>query len=231
MFGWLKGKPKIEGGLGYFGLEDWWLSTFSQDEREYIENIYRPISSRDFDVSQKDGKFSSTYNPVNIGDHHKPLTEGKIGFTTQTAVSLLSSLSGWFRKAQDRSIAKRILAKAEELVKNTDDFLDLHFLYLALIQSAYKARETDPTALDAAIEACKKQIAIAPKAAEEFKRGEYFKTLPEHTGYTQLAIIREKQRDYTEAIQLATQAKRQGWNGDWDKRVERCKAKIQKQGG
>jgi tetratricopeptide (TPR) repeat protein len=207
-FGWFRGKPKIEGELGYFELADWWLSTFSEAEREYIEKIYEPMS---------------------IPSREKPLTKGRISYTSKTAVGLLSGLAGWFRKPQDRSIAKRVLAKAEELGENTGDVLDLHFMYLGMIQSAYKARESDPAALDAAIDACEKQIANAPRAAKAFKREYPTAPLPAHTGYTQLAIIREKQKDYREAIRLASQAKKQGWNDDWDKRIERCKAKLQKE--
>ena len=34
--GFLKGKKRVKGSIGYFGLEDWWLSAFSEDERRYI---------------------------------------------------------------------------------------------------------------------------------------------------------------------------------------------------
>ena len=43
-----------------------------------------------------------------------------------------------------------------------------------------------------------------------------------HTGYEQLAIILEKQREYDEAIDLCKQAQKQTWSGEWDKRIERC---------
>ena len=209
MFGWLKGKQKIEGELGYFGLGDWWLMTFTDKERDYIEKVYQPMS-----IGRSDDK---------------PLTQGKIISTSETAVGLLAGLAGWFQKPADRSIAKRILEKAEELGSSNENILDLHFLYQGMIQSAYKARDTEPGALDTAIEACEKQIAIAPKAAKQFKREYPESTLPAHVGYTQLAIIREKQKDYLEAIRLASQAKKQGWNDDWDKRIERCQAKLKKE--
>ena len=50
-------------------------------------------------------------------------------------------------------------------------------------------------------------------------------TLPAHTGFEQLAIIRERDKDYDEAILLCEEALRHGWSGDWQKRIVRCKSK------
>jgi len=51
--------------------------------------------------------------------------------------------------------------------------------------------------------------------------------LPEHVGYKQLCIIMEKQKNYDEVIRLSKIAKEQGWSGDWDRRIEKCKKKIE----
>ena len=40
--------------------------------------------------------------------------------------------------------------------------------------------------------------------------------LYQHTGYNQLCIIREKQGKWSEVLQLAEQAKTEGWIGDWE---------------
>ncbi len=50
--------------------------------------------------------------------------------------------------------------------------------------------------------------------------------MPSHTGLRQLAIIREKDGEFDAAIQLCRQAKKDGWSGDWDKRIERLEAKL-----
>jgi hypothetical protein len=141
--------------------------------------------------------------------------------------NLLLNLAYLAREPEDRSIANRIHDKAKEFF-DMDDPLDLHHWYRHVIGFAFRGRDPDPVALAETIEACEKQIAIASEAAEDF-RHRISLQLPYHTGYERLAIIREKQRDYTEAIRLATQAKEQGWEGDWDKRIERCKVRIQNQ--
>lgn len=201
-------KPIVEGQLGYFGLGDWWLSTFTEKERNYIERVYKPLT-------------------VGRGANSRPLTQGEILGASGTAVGLLSGLAGWFRKPADLSIAMRILKKADEL--NCPHPLDKHFLYQAMIEIYYRARDVDPAALSRAIDACQKQINIAPQAAKAFKKEYSGTTLPSHVGYTQLAIIREKQKEYSEAISICKQAKKQGWNGDWDQRIARYEKKLYKQ--
>ena len=50
--------------------------------------------------------------------------------------------------------------------------------------------------------------------------------LPEHLGYKQLAIICEKERSYDLAIDLSETALKQGWAGDWQKRIDRCNRRL-----
>jgi tetratricopeptide (TPR) repeat protein len=205
----LFGKPKIEGYIGYFRLEQWWLSVFDDKEREYIERTFQPLST---------------------APHNRPLTKGTIDKTTQSAGALLGALAGWFKKPEDIHIADRIADKALELVRSQNDVLDHHFVLLAAIQVYYKERDVLPGALDKAIAACEEQISIAPKAAQAFKKNRFLQgRLPTHTGYEQLAIIRDKQGGFAEAVRLCEQAQKQGWDGDWDKRIARYGKKIAKQ--
>ena len=85
-----------------------------------------------------------------------------------------------------------------------------------------------PEYLKKAIDACKQQIDLAPKTIDALKTEYKDSTLPSHKGYEQLAIILEKQKTYKEAIDLCGQADKQGWAGDWKKRIERCLKKLEK---
>ncbi|MGB3330684.1 MAG: hypothetical protein WBA46_17110 [Thermomicrobiales bacterium] len=49
--------------------------------------------------------------------------------------------------------------------------------------------------------------------------------LPSHPGFQRLAMNAEKAKDYDRAIRLCEEAKRQGWSGDWDVRIARCRSK------
>ena len=193
---------KIEGEIGYFGLQEWWLSELTKEERNVILSVY---------------------NPLGIGEDS--LIKGKIFSTSQTVIGLLSGLSGWFKKPEYREIGYKIIKKAEELVSDKISFLDLHFLYQSKIQIYYRNRDNDEFALSSAIEACKQQIGISEKAKEAFIK-EMGLPLPWHLGYKQLCIIMEKQKNFEEVIRLSKIAKEQDWSGDWDKRIEKCKKKM-----
>ena len=103
--------------------------------------------------------------------------------------------------------------------------LDQHFAFIEEIKVHYKQREQGPKFLDRAITACEKQIAMSADDSAAFK-ADGFSPLPSHTGFKQLAIIYEKQGNLTGAIDLAKRAKREGWAGDWDKRIARCQKRL-----
>jgi len=128
--------------------------------------------------------------------------------------------------AEDRTIAYRILKKAEELINEQSNILNIHFLFQSKIEIYYRNRDNDANALKEAITACKQQIEIAPKAMIAFRKEYGDTSLPRHRGFEQLAIIKEKQKDFEAAIDISEKAKVQGWAGDWQKRIERCKRKI-----
>jgi hypothetical protein len=102
--------------------------------------------------------------------------------------------------------------------------LDIHFLYSTKVELLYKDRDFVPQGLDKAIQACQQQIDYSNKAAIAFKKKDN-DSLPSHRGYLQLEIIKEKQKSFLEAINLSKKALKQGWAGDWEKRIERCKKK------
>lgn len=195
---------KTKGLIGYFGLESWWLSEFSDDERRHITETFKPLGASD-----------------------DSLTSGNINSTSQTAVGLLQDLAGWFSKDKDRPIAYKLMEKAEELAEGEGSVLDLHFLYGQKLAIYYNDRKT-PGCLEKAIEASKLQIGLAEKAAKAFRSKYKDSPLPGHKGYQQLAIILEKQGQFDEAIELCRKANKQGWAGDWEKRIERCRKKAVK---
>lgn len=198
-----KRNSEAKGLIGYYKLSDWWFSVFTEDERKHLEKLYTPFR----------GGGDATSGSKGI------LTEAQISESGQTVSMFLNGLASFLGK--DRELASRVLKKAEEESLRTDDVMGLHFIYLAMIEIHYRDRDSIAGALELAIEACEKQIALAPKAVIAFNKEYQSQFLPSHTGFKQLAIIREKQGNYKEAIRISTEAKKQGWKGDWDKRIER----------
>ena len=91
-----------------------------------------------------------------------------------------------------------------------------------MIRIYYRDRDRGSDTLQLAIQACEEQINLGPKAGSAFRQEYPESRLPMHTGFEQLTIIREKEKDYAEAIRLSQEAMAQGWNGDWEKRIARC---------
>lgn len=114
--------------------------------------------------------------------------------------------------------------KVIENNQRKQDAFDKHLELTAEIENLYKQRDTDPHALQKAIDCCWEQIALAEKAKKAWLKECVF--MPRHKGYTRLCIFFEKEKQFAKAIEMAEQAKAQGWNGDWDKRIERCRSKL-----
>jgi tetratricopeptide (TPR) repeat protein len=189
MFGVFKTDPAVHGEIEYYNLKDWWLTEFSPEERKHIEAVYGSITSKK--------NFSSSQNGS--------------GF--------LWVLSSWFCKYDDRRLNIKILSKAYDEAKKANSILDLHFTLGMMVENYYRLRDDEPSAFDNAVKACEEQINLAPLASAQFKRQYPHDSLPVHTGYEQLRIIYKKQGEYQKAIALCEQAKKQGWNGKWDKQI------------
>lgn len=194
----------VGGEIEYFGLTDWWLNELTPEERQTIITVYQPF-----------------------GSDKKSFVEGKITYSSQTTTGFLTGLLSWFKKPEYQTISAKIINRMNRIPKKSMPIEDEHFFYQTQIEAYYRNRENDKTALASAIEACKQQISMSEEAKKMFLR-KYHAPLPSHVGYTQLCIILEKHQQYDEVINLAKKAKKQGWNGDWDKRIERCMKKKTK---
>lgn len=90
----------------------------------------------------------------------------------------------------------------------------------------YRRRDDDREALAHAIAACRSMIARSDEFLALFRSLD--RPLPIHKGFEQLAIVLDKQGNQGDAIHLCQQAKREGWSGDWDKRIQRYEAKLRR---
>ena len=216
-FGWRKAKQKetpvrISEGDGMPDLLAWWHSEFTREEQEHILSKYKPLV-----VGLEHGDTDRTQ----LTDIIQP--DGSLGM-----IGSLAALATWFMSPkEDLPLARRIIDKAVSKGEGeTGPILDRHFAYSRMVQVYYRDRTRDENALELAVEACQKQIALGPKASKAFLNEYQNQPLPSHIGFEQLAIIREKERDYCAAIALSQQALEQGWGGDWQKRIERCQRRL-----
>ena len=115
-----------------------------------------------------------------------------------------------------REVTSLGLKEAKDLVESAP----------AAIKEGIPKDEAEALAL--AIDACEKQILLGPEAAKAFLAEYPEDFLPAPHGFQQLAIIQEREKNYTEAIRLCREAMAQGWGGDWEKRIVRCENRLAK---
>ena len=208
---------EIHGYIGHLQLSDWWLSSFDEDERQYIELAFTPLGL---------GIIHEGARPTAEGNS---LLTGSRGLQVYgRAGTFLANLAEWLNKPECRHLARRVIEQAEAIAS---DPLEKHDVFQVMVVVNYRDRKKHPTFLHAAIRACQKQIDIAPEAIRLW-RSQRRRTVPTHNGFEQLAIIREKEGNYAAAIRLSQAALKQGWRGvDWEGRIRRCKRKAAEREG
>lgn len=184
---WRRPEPttKVEGLLGYYGLGEWWLATFSQAERDAIEARYQPMGAR----------------PGN-----SPLTHGRVRSMSQTTVDFLSGLASWFRKVDDATIAQRIREKMDELtqahpVSGPGYYRGRHYTtYVDEITALKRSGDTE------AVERLLLALVDATEA-ESRAKGPRWGVAPAY--YEELAMLYRERKDYAAEVAILERFARQ----------------------
>ncbi len=218
MFNFFKISKEPKGLIAFYSLEDFWLNDFSEEERTYIVKTYQPM---EVGVG------------VGLGLKNQPknsLVEGNISSSSESAATFLSNIAGWFDNPRDRDIARRLIDKSLSLLEKSKNLVDLHYALTSAITIYYKDR-ADELVMEKIIDLCYKQIEISKELIPYLRKELYLtknESLPIHKGYEQLAIILKKEGKFEEVIKISKKAKKEGWAGDWDKRIEFAQKKLKK---
>lgn len=197
------------GVIGFVGLDDWWDSELSNQERRELRDCYRPLGGS--------GNFPDEGNVFSLtGIDNKPLTP-------------LFILNALLNFCTDYSLQKKLIFKGHDLAVTCRKPLDIHFFFASVIKIEYKNRNADGGSILLVKEACKSQISISSKAKSRLlKLSHMHGELPSHEGYDRLVSILDNEKNYKEANTLSKKALSQGWRGDWKDRIERNIIKIKK---
>jgi hypothetical protein len=194
------------GELGYFGLTGWWLSSFSKAQRDHME---------------------AAFCASGLPSGAKPLTRDRGLVAFPTAAALLTTLADHLsEKSQDRGLACKILAQAEERALAEDDILGRHFVYHQMIRLHGRWKDEFADAVNRTYSACYKQIQLAPDAARLLRQTRPDEPLPTHLGYLQASALLEQEGAYERAMELCRQARAGGWGGNWSWRLQRLTRKL-----
>lgn len=167
-------QSKVEGLIAFYKLQEWWFSSFTHDEREYIDSRYQPMEA-----------------PPHT------LTQGKILQREQPAPEFLNSLNTWFRSKNDSAIAERIHQKLIELAKEhpvvkSGYYGGRHFTTYVRDFEILKKNKDLPELENLLIELVK-----ATEAESEIND---MGVAPAY--YSELAILYRKQKEYTKEISI-----------------------------
>jgi hypothetical protein len=190
-------------------LWSWWEETFTEEQRRRIEGLY------DASVSEP-----NTLHPGEAGG----LTRGRV-WSSQSRADLVAEL-GSLCFEHDENLSWKLWNAAEDMARADQNWHAVHFMFQDIGQRYYKLRDSRPDALEKAVAAAKKQIEVSVPSGRLFKNE--WDERPSHWGFTQLAIIFDKQGRWKEAISVCKQARKQRWAGDWDRRIERYEKRIEK---
>lgn len=204
----------MKGMIFYYNLNQWWNNELSDSDKNVIFNNYCPIGMtkddiyKEFFEAEEPGKRFNGKNFYNIKDYE-----------------FLSNILPWIKKYYDTG--KKVAQKIEELIfnKDIDELISVHFTLTILMEFYYRHRSID-ACLDKAMFLGYKDIEFSNIFAEEFMKR--YNEIPQSASYEQIGIILEREKRYYEAIELCEKGKTQGWANDFDKRVNRIKAKINK---
>ncbi|MGC8737035.1 MAG: hypothetical protein ACP5UA_00145 [Candidatus Hydrogenedens sp.] len=123
---------------------------------------------------------------------------------------------------QSDSLLKKMEKDLEEM--EVEDVLDCFYaleeLISRYIEEDIKDNDTKTALL---IITSKKQIDLSKEVKEHIQQTMPGIPLPAHLGYDTLSDIRERQGQYEECISLCQQAIEEGWTGDWQNRMNRCR--------
>lgn len=168
---------KVEGEILFHDLVDWWLTSFTEDERKYIDDRYQPM-----------------------GRPPHTLTQGKYlkreGETLDTGI-FLNGLSTWFRNKTDVSVLQRVEEKIDGLGVSRP-LVGVGYVrgrhYVTYVKDVKKIKSAGK------LEEAEKLLLVLVDATEQVDNVEKQGVAPWY--YEELAKIYRKNKDYLKEVSI-----------------------------
>lgn len=179
-------KKRIEGMIGYLGLEDFWISlSFEQSE-----------SMKRYAKSGLGG--DSCDSPI----------EGKISYTSARPLPYLGSFIGWAVSDHDYDLADKIIEHCDKIYEKATP-VDKHFYLMGAADCYYKQRTFRDNALNLAEKYHMMDVKLFPQYKNLLVK-DMGGILPRIPSFQQLVIMYEKAARYQEAIAICKLAMKYG---------------------
>jgi hypothetical protein len=167
-------QEKVEGLIAFYNLQEWWFSSFTIDEREYIDSCYQPM-----------------------GAPPHTLTQGTILERGQPAPEFLNGLNTWFKSSKDSGIAERIYQKLTQLGK---EFPTVKPGYYDGRHFTTYVRDFESLKKSGKVIELENLLLELVKATEEESAMDGMGVAPAY--YSELAILYRKQKEYSKEISI-----------------------------
>lgn len=179
-------RKKIEGIIGYLGLEDFWMS-LSFEQSEAMKRYARSGLGADPDSS-----------PI----------EGKVSYSSARPLSYLSGYIGWAVSDHDYALADLIIEHCDRIYEKANP-VDKHFYLMGAADCYYKQRGSREDALALAEKYHMMDVRLFPQYKGPLVK-EMGGMLPRIPSFQQLAIMYEKAGRYQDAIDICKLAMNYG---------------------
>jgi len=199
-------KNRIEGMIGYLGLEDFWMS-LSFEQSEAIIRYARSGLGADPNSS-----------PI----------EGKVSYTSARPLSYLGSYIGWAVADHDYALADKIIEHCDKIYEKATP-VDKHFYLMGAADCYYKQRTFREDALALAEKYHMMDVKLFPQYKGPLVK-DMGGILPRIPSFQQLAIMYEKAGRYQDAIDICKLAMKYGLTdttkGGYAGRLEKLQKKL-----
>ena len=171
-------KKKIDGMIGYLGLEDFWMS---------------------LSFEQSEAMIRYTRSGLGADPNSSPI-EGKITYSSARPLSYLSSYIGWAVADHDYALADKIIEHCDKIYEKATP-VDKHFYLMGAADCYYKQRDSREDALALAEKYHLMDVKLFPQYKGLLVK-DMGGILPRIPSFQQLAIMYEKAGRYQDAIDI-----------------------------
>lgn len=198
-----KKKSKVKGYVKYFDLEDFWLNSLSEEQRNEIKQTYSMGLNTNPDAIDKEDILSASMKSYDF----------------------LMLMSECISDAEKKQF---LINWAIKEVEKSSDVIDHHYMYLRAWKQYKHLIKSDQSLYTSFIEILKKDCEIH----DEFNRKYYrrYKILPTYPSFKELALAYERLGRIEEAIEISQMALKKKVNEktSFERRIAKLEKKLKK---
>lgn len=203
MFDFLKKKNKVNGLVKYFNLEDFWLNTLNEYQRNEVKERYSK----------------------GLGTDVASIDKEEITYTSMKREAFLMLMAEGISNIEKKEfLIKWAIKEAEE----TNDIIDLHYIYMGAWKEYKQMVKQDESFYKPLIEVLKKDCEIHDEFNKQYYKEN--KIIPTYPSFKELALAYERTGKIEEAIEISKLALKKDVkeHTSFERRIAKLEKKLNK---